>query len=89
MNLSYVELAKKSEPNKSFLDFTCSETQLGEPYKSFVAMTCSDVRQAAWQPATAIDKAVAENIVREFRLHATRFDMLYEGRLRQNEKSVK
>jgi hypothetical protein len=40
---SYVELAKKSEPNKSFLNFTCSETQLNEPYKSFVAMTCSDV----------------------------------------------
>lgn len=86
---SYVELAKKSEPNKSFLNFTCSETQLNEPYKSFVAMTCSDVsdEKAVWQPATAIDKAVAESIVREFRMHASRFDMLYEGRIQ--EKSGK
>mmetsp|Transcript_28558 Transcript_28558/g.42629 ORF Transcript_28558/g.42629 Transcript_28558/m.42629 type:complete len:248 (+) Transcript_28558:162-905(+) len=43
LDIGYVELAKKSEPNKSFLNFTCSETQLNEPYKSFVAMTCSDV----------------------------------------------
>lgn len=28
-----------------------------------------------------IDKAVVENLVREFRCHATRFDMLYEGHL--------
>lgn len=28
-----------------------------------------------------IDKSIAEKIVREFRLHATRFDMLYEGRI--------
>jgi hypothetical protein len=27
IHISYVELAKKSEPNKSFLEMTCSETQ--------------------------------------------------------------
>ena len=87
---SYVELSKKSEPNKSFLNFTCSETDLKEPYKSFVEMTCSDVSDegAVWQISTAIDKAVAESIVREFRMHATKFDMLYDGRLPE-EKSGK
>lgn len=51
-------------------------------------MTCSDVSDegAVWQPAATIDKVVAESIVREFRLHATRFDVLYEGRIQDQNR---
>jgi hypothetical protein len=40
-------------------------------------------------PATKVvkvDKTLAESIVREFRLHATRFDMLYEGHIEDVSK---
>mmetsp|Transcript_10297 Transcript_10297/g.18581 ORF Transcript_10297/g.18581 Transcript_10297/m.18581 type:complete len:151 (+) Transcript_10297:642-1094(+) len=83
LEIGYVELARKVEPNNSFLAMTCSDTQLKEPHKSFLAMTCSNVQENGAStyhtPAmdiVMVDKSVAENIVREFRLHATRSDML-------------
>ena len=78
--MGYVELAKKSKPNNSFLKMTCSNTQLKEPHRSFLKMTCSDVSdKGEIVPAPYIDKSVAEDVVHEFRLYATEFDMLYYG----------
>jgi hypothetical protein len=90
----YTELAKKSEPDDSFLSLgltmQCSDAELKlkdrEPYKSFMEMKCSEVSgQTAWQPAIPVDTGVAEKIVREFRLHATNFDMMYEGHIQERK----
>ncbi|KAL7534803.1 hypothetical protein ACHAXR_006090 [Thalassiosira sp. AJA248-18] len=43
LDIGYSELAKRQEPNGSFLAMQCSETRLGEPAESFLAITCSDV----------------------------------------------
>ena len=73
LDIGYFELAKL--------------TKAKEPQKSFLSTTCSDAKECgadAWPSAAEIvlvDKSVAENVVREFRIHATRFDMLYQGRL--------
>jgi hypothetical protein len=73
LDIGYFELAKLTKAKK--------------PHKSFLSMTCSDAKECgvdAW-PSVAeivlVDKSVAENVVREFRLHATRLNMLYQGRL--------
>ncbi len=93
LDIGYIELAKQSkeeEPNKSFTSMTCSEAQMKDPYKSFIEMKCSDTSDDTWHRpvdnVVKVDLSVAEKIVREFRLHATRFDMLYEGRIQDSRK---
>ena len=64
--------------------------------RSFLATTvsdesgCSSGNSTTWHmPATKVvkvDKTIAESIVREFRLHATRFDVLYEGHIEDVSK---
>jgi hypothetical protein len=82
LDMGFRELGKHSKQTSSLLD------------SSFLAITCSDVsdesgcssgKNGAWHiPAVdKVDRSIAESIVREFRLHASRFDMLYEGKLQE------
>lgn len=74
------DLARKSEPNHSFLAMTCPDIKLAEPHSSFLKMTCADVSSGGEAAPPSVDASAAEDIVREFRLHARRFDALYRGR---------
>lgn len=67
-----------NQPDEAFLSMTCRELQANEPDTAFLSMMCTEIKgdhnNTVQHPvqnniSSGVDKSVAEQIIREIRLH--------------------